>query len=111
MLESIMEGYGREVAVTRGEEAFRVRAFLQPMTSRMENMLQCHPGVLGLEDQDRFIYIGPLELEVRTGDELEADGKQYWMRACHVVYGTAEPVYIWGVCVRKGGEDQWAVNG
>lgn len=111
MLEKVISCYGRSVVLHRGEETHEIRAFLQPMTERVERLMQFHPGSLGLEDRDRFVYIGPLEPEARQGDRVTAQGESYQIRSAQRVYGSGEAVYIWAACVKEGGDDNWGMNG
>ena len=48
---------------------------------------------------------------MEDGDELVADGKSYLVRSGQVQYAGETPVYCWGLCVEKGGEDLWGLNG
>ena len=38
---------------------------------------------------------------------MTVDGKDYWLRRAELVRDGNGPVYCWGMCVEKGGEDTW----
>ena len=102
MIGKMLRSYGREMLVVRGTERIPVRAFLESDTGRIDRLMQLHPGLLGLENRRRYVYIGPPEQELREDDELRAGGKSYLVRSAQVVYGTENPAYVWAMCVEKG---------
>jgi hypothetical protein len=53
------------------------------------------------------VYIGPAEQEIAFGETLAVDGKDYMVRRVEPVYYGEEVAYYWGMCVEKGGEDNW----
>ena len=53
------------------------------------------------------MYIGPVEPAAEAGDTLSVDGKEYWLRRTELIRDGNGPVYCWGMCVEKGGEDTW----
>lgn len=107
----ILRDYGRKILLCRGLEKTEIFGFFQPDTGKVDRLMQLHPGPLGLENRNRYIYIGPADVELRQGDELEIDAKHYQVRSVQTVYGPRKPVYIWAMCVEKGGEMTWGKNG
>ena len=87
-----------------------VRALFQPVTGRLERLASQEPGPLGLESRQRYVYIGPLEPELREDDTLTVAGKGYIVRTAQRVPGSGGPVYTWAMCVEKGREDPWGMN-
>ena len=111
MLDKILKGYGREITLCRAGEEIAVYGFFQPDTGRTDRLSVVQAGHLGREDRMRYSYYGPAEYPVEDGDELVADGKSYLVRSGQVQYAGETPVYCWGLCVEKGGEDLWGLNG
>ena len=111
MVEKMMNGYGREMTVVQGESQTVVRGFFQPVTGKVERLALPEMGALGRESRERFIYIGPAEPELKTGNTVEVAGKSYHVRSADVIWGNGQPVYCWAMCVEKGGEDLWGSSG
>lgn len=106
MVEKLLAQYGMEILV----EGRAVRAVFQPMTGKLERLAVHQAGPLGSEGWLRYVYIGPVEPELRDGMALEAAGKGYWVRAAGWIQGSDGPCYSWAMCVEKGREEPWGVN-
>ena len=103
-----MNCYGRDMLLCRsGEAEVRVRGFFQPDTGRKDRLVNNQPGPLGLENRMRFVYYGPVEYPLDNGDVVMVDGKAYLVRSTQILASGDAPVYCWGLCVEKGGEDNW----
>lgn len=111
MVEKMMVCHGRDLVLTRGEEQFSLRGFLQPVTGKVERLALAQMGPLGQESRERFIYIGPAEPEACAGDRVLAGDREYHIRSAQVIWGNEGPVYCWAMCVEKGSEDSWGSNG
>lgn len=111
MVEKILTGYGREMTLRLGSGEYTVRGFFQSVTGKNEGLARLDPGPLGLISGMRYVYIGPAEPSVGEGDVLEVDGKKYRVRNAALVEGAGSPVYTWAMCVEKGREDTWGLNG
>ena len=106
MVEKLLTQYGTVVTVA-GQQ---VRALFQPVTGKLERLAVPKMGPLGYEDRERYIYIGPVEPELRVDMELAAAGKCCVIRSVHEIFGDNGPVYCWALCVEKGREDTWGTN-
>ena len=107
IIEKILNCYGFSVLLPRidGE----VRAFLQPVTSSSKKA-QRDICPLGQVPDGQYTYIGPAEPAVMVGDQLEFGGKLYLFRQVEQMNDKNGPVYCWGLCVEKGGEDIWGTQ-
>ena len=106
MVEKLLAQYGTAVTVA-GQQ---VRALFQPVTGKLERLAIPEPGPLGQESRDRYIYIGPVEPELREDQALTVAGKCCFVRSVHQIFGDNGPVYCWALCVEKGREDTWGTN-
>ncbi len=106
MVEKLLEQYGMIVTV----EGQRVHALFQPVTGKLERLAGAQPGPLGQESRSRYVYIGPVEPELREDMELEAAGKRCAVRSVQQIAGNNGPAYCWALCVEKGREDSWGMN-
>lgn len=105
-VEKLLEQYGMEISLADQT----VRAFLQPVTGKLERLALRQPGPLGQECVKRYVYIGPVEPAPKEDGQMEAAGKGYVVRAVHLIEGNDGPAYCWAMCVEKGGADTWGVS-
>ena len=110
MLEKILGCYGKEAELRGREQTQTVRAFLQPVTGRGERG-RIGNSPLGQQENGEFVYIGPVSPQAEAGDTLVCGGEMFLFRRCETVDGISGPAYRWGICVRKGAEDTWGMNG
>ena len=107
MVGKILKAYGTAMVLSRGEESYEVFAFFQPVRSTSWQYLEGNYSPLGEIPRGQYVYIGPTEPAAQAGDTLTVDGKNYWLRRAELIRDGSEPVYCWGMCVEKGGEDNW----
>lgn len=100
MVEKLLRQYGMEVII--GERS--VRGLFQPVTGRLERLALQDAGPLGLENRQRYVYIGPLEPQLREDMELSVLGKRYAVRTAQQIPGNDGHAYSWAMCVEKGRE-------
>lgn len=101
MVEKLLHQHGMEIRV----DGRRVHALFQPVTGRLERLAERTPGVLGVENGKRYIYIGPVEPEIREDQVLTVEGRDYLVRSAQRINGNDGPVYTWAMCVEKGREE------
>ena len=106
MVEKLLEQYGTEIRV----EGKALRAVFQPMTGKLERLAAHSPGPMGLEGRLRYVYIGPVEPELREGMSLEVGGRGYRVRTAGAIPGNDGPAYTWAMCVEKGREVPWSTD-
>ena len=107
MIEKILNGYGSAVTLLHQDSTFEIRAFFQPVRSKSWQYLEGNYSPLGEIPRGQYVYIGPVEPKANAGDTLIVDAKAYWLRRTELVRDSEGPVYCWGMCVEKGGEDNW----
>ena len=98
MVEKLLGQYGMDIRVAEQS----VRGLFQPVTGRLERLALQDPGPMGLQSRQRYLYIGPVEPEVRMDMELTVAGKRYAVRTAHQIGGDSGPAYTWAMCVEKG---------
>ena len=98
MVEKLLRQYGMEIRV--GNQA--ARGLFQPVTGKLDRMALQDPGPAGLQSRGRYIYIGPLEPEVREDMVLTVAGGDYTVRSARQIPGINGPLYCWAMCVEKG---------
>lgn len=94
MWSDILYRFGQEVSLRRGEDTVSLRALIQPVLDRGEE--QEVPSPLGLGRQDRFRYLGPAGHPLDLDTLVEWNGKDYRVRATHLV-GEGICPYWWAM--------------
>ena len=107
MISKILNTYGTAVTLCRGGTDHEIRAFFQPVRSKSWSYLDGEYSPLGEIPRGQYVYIGPVEPGAEAGDSLIVGNKGYWLRRTELIYDANGPVYCWGMCVEKGGEDTW----
>ena len=107
MVGKILRTYGTAMTLSRGGEVWEIFAFFQPVRSKSWQYLEGNYSPLGEIPRGQYVYIGPVEPMAKAGDTLVIDGQTYWLRRTELVRDSEGPVYCWGLCVEKGGDDHW----
>ena len=107
MIGKILKTYGTAVTLCRGDREFEIRAFFQPVRSKSWAYLDGEYSPLGEIPRGQYVYIGPADQALETGDTLTVSQKDYMVRRCEPVFYGEEIAYYWAMCVEKGGEDTW----
>lgn len=90
----ILNRFGRQVILYRGEEQVPLRALVQPVLEK--NELPQLPTPLGLSGQERLLYLGPDDQPVDPDTVVECGGRQYRVQNAHMVGRSICP-YWWAV--------------
>lgn len=104
VLERIMGRYGTVLVWIHDGVEETLRGFLQPVTSRSWQKMLRETTPLGQVSTGLYVYLGPASQELKAGDMLRLDRRQYQVRRTELIYGNTGPAYLWALCVRKGGE-------
>ena len=81
--KGILNRYGQEVTLRRGEDEVSLRAFVQPALDRKTE--QEAPTPLGLGRKDRFLYLGPGDHPLDTDTLVEWNGHELRVQSAHLV--------------------------
>lgn len=107
MISKILRYYGVPAKVRHHGTLYDRHIFLQPNTARNWQSLEPVVGPLGRTPGGQYLYIGPPEQEIDRGDEILLGGRAYIVRRAEVYQDGNGPVYWWGLCGKKGGDDTW----
>lgn len=107
MISKILNSYGTAVTLCHEGEEKEIRAFFRPVRSKSWQYLEGTYSPLGEIPRGQFVYLGPVDPAAQAGDTVKVDGTAYQLRRTELVRSGDSPVYCWGMCVEKGGEDTW----
>ena len=93
---AVLRRYGRTVRLTTpGRNDVTVKVFLQPVLDRDS---QIQPSPLGLRREERMLYLGPGDVELRPGETAVTDGAaRYEVRSTRPV---GEGHHVWAILQR-----------
>ena len=95
--EDILRRYGVDVQVRTGGACRRVKAFLQPVLDREEQLV---PTPLGLRREERVLYLGPIGVVLTPMESIvNWGGADYEVRSTRNVGNH----HIWAVLQRMEG--------
>lgn len=66
---------------------------------------------LGEIPRGQYALILPADVAADAGDTVEVADRQYILRRVEKMCLRSGAVYQWGLCVEKGSEDTWGMNG
>lgn len=107
MVSKILNTYGAAVTLLHEGTEYAIRAFFQPVRSKSWQYMEGDYSPLGEIPRGQYVYIGPVDPQAAAGDTVTVDDKSYWLRRSELIRDQNGPVYCWGMCVEKGGEDNW----
>lgn len=101
-LERMMETYGQSVILSRRDtgETATVRAFLQPILRRQED-LPVTATPLGAVSGQRWLYIGQSGQELRPGDRVACGKLRLVVQETRAVWWKDEILYCWALLRRE----------
>ncbi len=106
-VDKILLQYGQEVTLRSGDTTKTVRCFFQPVNFTSWLRIENSAMPLGENSRGRYTYIGQADVPVKEGDVLVVGDREYLMRRVDPYYYHREVVYLWALCVEKGGDDTW----
>ena len=106
-VDSILRQYGSRMILQKSDGDHEIRGFLQPVRSKSWQYLEGDYSPLGEIPRGQYVYIGPAMPGAEEGDAVTVEGRTYWIRRGEQILDGNGPVYCWGMCVEKGGEDTW----
>ncbi len=106
-LQNILQKYGNQIAGVCGGVTVAFRGFLQHSGSKSQRNMKREVGPLGEIPGGQYVLLAPMEPELSVGDVLTEGNLQVVIRRLETVRVKDKPVYRWGLCEEKGGEDAW----
>ena len=100
----ILARYGQDMTVytQAWPQGMSVRAFFQPM--REKGTEQSVPSPLGQIRQDRFVYLGPADVQLDKTSKIEVGSLLLRVKGTHLVSVGGQPAYRWAVLTCKARE-------
>ena len=103
----MLRQYGTPMVLVQGEQQTQIRAFLQETRSKSIHGTQREFIPLGAVPKGIYVYIGPAQPVAEAGDLIQYQNKLLELRRAEPMMVGEAVAYCWGLCVEKGGDDQW----
>lgn len=102
LVQRLLARWGTEMTLVHGGKEICIRAMLQHTKSKSWQNMEKQMSLLGRIPGGQYVYIGPAQPAAQTGDRLLLGGNEYELRRVEPVWFRNQPMYCWGLCVRKG---------
>ena len=110
-MDGVFERYGQKAVITNSTGQQKVNVFFHSVNSRSWQNMERMFFPLGEIPRGQYICVFPMEAIVAAGDDVTVMGRVYKVRRVEEMAFSGESVYRWGLCVEKGGDDQWGSRG
>lgn len=107
MVNTLLRQHGTTIRISGADGERTVKGFFQPVRSKSWQSMVNQETPLGEVFRGQYIYIGPGDVEVREGELVSVDGKDYFLRRVEKYHYGDQAIYTWGMCVEKGVNDTW----
>ena len=101
-MDKIFRRYGSQIMRKNGDTETVFRGFLQHSGSKSWQNMQRMYGPLGEIPRGQYVLIAPAGQEMAAGDTLILGSLQVVIRRIETVMAADQPLYQWGLCVKKG---------
>lgn len=111
MMDQIFARYGSSAVLTTEAGKQKVKVFFHSVNSRSWQNMERMFFPLGEIHRGQYICVLPIAAAATAGDTVTVNGTSYKLRRVEEMFIKGESVYRWGLCVEKGGDDNWGARG
>lgn len=111
LMDQVFARYGADAVITSEAGQQEVKVFFHSVNSRSWQNMERMFFPLGEIHRGQYICVLPIEAVTAAGDTVMVNGKSYKLRRVEEMFVKGESVYRWGLCVEKGGDDNWGARG
>ena len=102
-MDKLFKRFGQQVALYSKGVRTTVWAVFQSVNSRSWQNMEHGYSPLGRIPRGQYLCILPAGVAAQAGDSLILRGTEYEIRKLENIYLGSRVVYVWGLCVEKGG--------
>ena len=111
LMDGALARYGVDAVLHSASGSRAVKVFFHSISSSAWQNVDRQFCALGEVPRGRYLCVMPADADAAVEDILTVHGKNYLLRRVERMYSFTGAVYCWGICVEKGSEDQWGLNG
>ncbi len=109
-VDQIMARHGTDLTIVSEGEEKTVRGFFRAVQTKSWQNVENEITLLGSVSRELYSFLGPADADVKEGDSLRMGEKSYLFRRVEAYWFDNEKLYVWGLCVEKGGDDAWGAQ-
>lgn len=111
LMDKVFARHGIDAKIQTEAGLCQSKVFFHSVNSRSwQNMERCF-FPLGEIPRGQYICVFPVSVKVKAGDTVWVGSGAYQVRRVEEMLTKHGPVYRWGLCVEKGGDDTWGAVG
>lgn len=111
LMDQVFDRYGTAAVILSEAGQQEVKAFFHSVNSRSWQNMERMFFPLGEIHRGQYICVLPAGAAATAGDTVVLMGKSYKLRRVEEMFVKGESIYRWGLCVEKGGDDNWGARG
>ena len=111
IMDQVFARYGSDALLTTETGKQKVKVFFHSVNSRSWQNMERMFFPLGEIHRGQYICVLPIGAVAAAGDTVTVKGTSYKLRRVEEMFLKGESVYRWGLCVEKGGDDNWGARG
>lgn len=111
LFDRVFERFGTEAVLSSRAGARTAKVFFHSVNSRSWQNMERVFFPLGEIPRGQYICVLPIGAQAKAGETVTLLGRAYKLRRVEEMFVRDERVYCWGLCVEKGGDDDWGSNG
>lgn len=99
-VQKLFKNYGSTVEIYISDKKSVVKAFVQPVRYQNKMYIDYNRTVMGIKDNSRFVYIGPVEPDITKSvaeTTIAYDGRMYTVKRADKVGIDDNVAYIWAI--------------
>ena len=111
IMDQVFARYGSDALLTTETGKQKTKVFFHSVNSRSWQNMERMFFPLGEIHRGQYICVLPIGAVAAAGDTVTVKGTSYKLRRVEEMFVKGESVYRWGLCVEKGGDDNWGARG
>ena len=111
LMDRVFACYGTDALLISEAGQQEVKVFFHSVNSRSWQNMERMFFPLGEIHRGQYICVLPIDAVAVAGDTVVLMGKSYKLRRVEEMFVQGQSVYRWGLCVEKGGDDNWGARG
>lgn len=111
LMSGALHRYGVPAVLEGAAGTKELKVFFHPIQSSAWQNMNREFTALGEVPNGKYLCVMPADAAASPEDTLRVYGQDYLLRKVEQMYAFGDPLCCWCLCVEKGSEDAWGLNG
>lgn len=111
LMDAVFARYGTDALILSERGKQKVKVFFHSVNSRSWQNMERMFFPLGEIHRGQYICVLPIGADAAAGDTVTVNSRSYKLRRVEEMFVKGSGIYRWGLCVEKGGDDDWGARG